>query len=186
MPDVSSPVSDPMDRIRRLSLIMQVVVIVGSLLVELGLVWIWLSPEIIMSVVLEHLGLSGSDVVLDVRARVLGFLISTLPFSLLFYALYQAFCLFAGYRRGEFFTSRAARRLRHIALSVIGGIFLKPLVQAALSAALTYGAGHGNRLIVMGFSSQGYLMGALGGLLLAIAYVMAEAVRIAEENQKII
>lgn len=177
---------EPMNRIRRLSLIMQGVVILGALFAELGLAWVWLSPAIIESFVLPRLELSSADIVLDGRTRLFGFLISSLPLTVVFYALYQAFCLFAGYRRGEIFTVRAAERLRHIALAVVAAVFMSPFVQAALSAALSFGAAPGKRAITMSFSLQDYLVATLGGLLLAIAYVMAEAVRIEKENREII
>ncbi len=186
MPDSALPAPNPIDRIRRLSLIMQGVVIAGALFAEIGLAWVWLSPGIIEWLVLPRLGLSPADITLDGTARTYGFLISSLPLTVVFYALYHAFFLFAGYRRGEIFTARAAERLRHIALAVIGAIFMSPLVQAALSATLSFGATPGNRSITMSFSLQDYLVAALGGLLLAIAYVMAEAVRIAKENREII
>lgn len=186
MSDLSLPASKPLDRIRRLSFIMQGVVIVGAVFAELGLAWVWLSPAIIESLVLQHLALSPADVVLDGRTRLFGFLISSLPLAVVFYALYQAFCLFAGYRRGEIFTLRAAERLRYIALAVVGAVFMSPFVQAALSAVLSLNAAPGKGAITISFSLQNYLVATLGGLLLAIAYVMAEAVRIADENQKII
>ena len=186
MSDSALPVSKPMDRIRRLSLIMQGAVIVGALFAELALAWVWLSPEIIETLVLPRLGLSPAEIVLDARARTFGFLISSLPLTVVFYALYHAFCLFAGYRRGEIFTVRAAERLRHIALAVVGAVFMSPFVQAALSAALSFSAAPGKRSITVSISLQDYLVATLGGLLLAIAYVMAEAVRIAKENREII
>ena len=186
MSDSALPAPNPIDRIRRLSLIMQGVVIAGALFAELALAWVWLSPGIIESIILPRLGLSPADIVLDGRTRLYGFLISSLPLTVVFYALYQAFFLFAGYRRGEIFTLRAAERLRNIALAVIGAIFMSPFVQGALSAALSFGAAPGKRAITMSFSLQDYLVAALGWLLLAIAYVMAEAVRIAKENREII
>lgn len=186
MSDFTLPASNPMDRIRRLSLIMQGVVIGGALFAELALAWVWLSPGIIESLVLPRLGLSPADITLDGTTRAYGFVISSLPLGVVFYALYHAFFLFAGYRRGEIFTVRAVERLRHIALAVVGAVFMSPFVQGALSAALSFGAAPGNRSITMSFSLQDYLVATLGGLLLAIAYVMAEAVRIAKENREII
>ena len=63
---------------------------------------------------------------------------------------------------------------------------MSPFIQAALSAALSIGAAPGARAITISISLQDYLVATLGGLLLAIAYVMAEAVRISDENREII
>lgn len=186
MSDISLPASKPMDRIRRLSVFMQVVVVVGALFAELGLAWVWLSPAGIETLILPRLDLLPGDIVLDGRIRLYGFLISSLPLTVVFYALYHAFYLFDGYRRGEIFTVKAAERLRHIAFAVIGAVLMSPFAQAALSAALSSGAAPGKRSIVVSLSLQDYMVATLGGLLLAIAYVMAEAVRISEENREII
>lgn len=48
------------------------------------------------------------------------------------------------------------------------------------------GAAPGRRHLVLQFSYNDYLVVALGGLLLAIALVMAEAGRIAKENREIV
>ena len=72
------------------------------------------------------------------------------------------------------------------ALAIIAAVLMSPLVQAALSVLLTAGAAPGRRHLVLQFSFNDYLVAALGGLLLAIALVMAEAVRIAKENREII
>ncbi len=178
--------SDSMRRIRRLSLIMQIVVVVGAVFAELGLAWIWMSPLIVEELVVSRLQIPLADVSLDGPTRALGFLISSLPLMVIFFALYQAFLLFTGYRKGEIFTSDASRRLRRIALAIIAAVLMSPVVQAALSILLTAGAAPGRRHLVLQFSFNDYLVAALGGLLLAIALVMAEAVRIAKENREIV
>lgn len=178
--------SESMRRIRRLSLIMQIVVVVGAVFAELGLAWVWMSPSIVEELVVSRLQIPLADVSLDGPTRALGFLISSLPLMVIFFALYQAFLLFAGYRKGEIFTSDASGRLRRIALAIIAAVLMSPVVQAALSILLTAGAAPGRRHLVLQFSFNDYLVAALGGLLLAIALVMAEAVRIAKENREIV
>lgn len=178
--------SESMRRIRRLSLIMQIVVVVGAVFAELGFAWVWMSPSIVEELVVSRLQIPLADVSLDGPTRALGFLISSLPLMVIFFALYQAFLLFAGYRKGEIFTSDASGRLRRIALAIIAAVLMSPVVQAALSVLLTAGAAPGRRHLVLQFSFNDYLVAALGGLLLAIALVMAEAVRIAKENREIV
>ena len=186
MPDAIDPTREPMQRIRRLSLVMQIVVVFGAVLAELGMAWVWISPTIVESVVVSRLQIPMADVTLDGQTRLIGFLISSLPLMVIFYALYQAFCLFAGYRKGEIFTVEASIRLRRIAVAILGAVAIGPFVQAALSIALTADALPGRRHLVLQFSLNDYLAATLGGLLLAIALVMPEAVRIAEENRRIV
>lgn len=186
MPDTSDLPSKPMQRIRRLSLIMQIVVVIGAVFAEFGLLWVWISPTIVENLVVARLQIPAADVSLDGPTRALGFLVSSLPLMVIFYALYHAFMLFAGYRKGEIFTSEASLRLRRIALGIIAAVVMSPVIQAILSVLLTAGAAPGHRHLVLQFSFNDYLVAALGGLLLAIALVMAEAVRIAKENREII
>lgn len=186
MANISEHVGGPMDRIRRLSLVMQCAIVLGAALAELGLAWVWLSPSIVETFVLHRLHLTPADVVLNGQVRFYGFMISSVPLLVVAYGLYHAFVLFNGFRRGLIFTADTTARLRRIALAVIAAVLMSPLVQAALSAALTFNAPPGERQIVMSFSLNDYLVATLGGLLLAIALVMAEAVRIAQENREIV
>jgi uncharacterized membrane protein len=59
---------------------------------------------------------------------------------------------------------------------------LGPLTSATLSAALSVGNPPNERAITIAFSINDYFALLVGGVLLAIATVMREAARLAEEN----
>ena len=183
---ISSTIRTPLDRVRRLSFVMQGVVVLGAVMAELGLAWVWLSPSVIEAAVLPRLQLSPESAALTGEARLLGFVVSSVPLALVFYALYQAYQLFAGYRRGEILTVRAADRLRQISYAVIAVAVTAPLVQAALGLVLSWNAASGKRHLILSLSFNDYLVAALGGLLLAIAHVMLEAAHLAQENDEIV
>lgn len=174
----------PLERVRRLSVLMQAMIVAGAGLALGGLTWAWLAPGVAERFLPQRLDMTSVVVTGDVR--IAGFLISLLPLSILFYGLYQAHQMFAGYRRGEVFTDAAAERMRGLAYSLVGVAIAHPIAQAALSVVLTWHAGPGHRQLSISLSSNDYFLAALGVLLLAIAQVMREAVRIAEENREIV
>ncbi|WP_298829217.1 DUF2975 domain-containing protein [uncultured Piscinibacter sp.] len=127
---------------------------------------------------------SLARLVVIVRALcVLGALLSLLPVALGLYALWQLWRLFAEYGAGRVFGRVALAHLRRFAWALLGIAVLAPLVRAATSVALTMGNPPGRRMLVLGFSWNDYMAVLLAAVLIAIATVMAEAVRVAEENE---
>ncbi len=56
------------------------------------------------------------------------------------------------------------------------------VVQAPISLALTWSLGHGHRAISLGFGSGDVSTLFMAGVVLVIARVMTEALRVADEN----
>ena len=99
------------------------------------------------------------------------------------YALWQLWRLFAEYGAGRVFGREAQSRLKRFAWALLAAALLAPLVRAAMSVVLTLGNPPGQRQLVIGLSWDDYLAVLLAAVLIAIATVMAEAVRVAEENE---
>ena len=59
---------------------------------------------------------------------------------------------------------------------------LGPLSSAAVFVALTYSNPPGNRQLAISLSLDNYVALIVGGVLLAVAWVMVEATRIADEH----
>lgn len=173
-------------RLSRLAAVMCFVVAIGGALSELALAWVWLSPSWITKYVAPHAGVDPALVQVDWSVQAAGFAVSMLPLGVLLYALHQAYGLFDGYRRGELFPDSAPRRLRRIGVAMIVLAVLRPLTVAALGAVLTSGNPPGQRLFVLGFSVEDYMIAVFGGLLLAIGHVMTEAKRLADDNSQIV
>jgi hypothetical protein len=174
------------DRLRRLSTFMCAVVVVGGFLAELGLIWVWLSPSAVETLVVPRLGLEGMPVTLDVWTRTMGFAVCMLPMAVLVWLLYHAYALFDGYRLGHLFTDEAPLRLRRIGLSLLALALLRPVTATLLGVVLTLSNPPGQRLFSIGISIDDYIIAAIGGLLLSIGHVMVEAKRLADENRQII
>ncbi len=143
--------------------------------------WFWTSPEWIAQTSEQLAGVR--EVTIDDRAQQLGAAASLLPIALGLYTLWQLWELFACYARGAVFSQEALVRLRRFAWALLAAAFAAPLVRGLLSMVLTMGNPPGRRMLVLGFSWDDYLAVLLATVLLAIATVMREAVRIAEENE---
>ena len=160
--------------------IVQGLCVLGACVLLAVPVWFWTSPESI-----EQLGPSIAGVrelTIDSRAMRLGAAVSMLPVALSLYGLWQLWCLFALYALGRVFDADALRRLRRFAWAVFAGALMAPLIRAAMSVVLTLGNPPGRRQLVIGLSWDDYLVVLLAIVLIAIATVMAEAVRLAQEN----
>jgi hypothetical protein len=80
------------------------------------------------------------------------------------------------------FTERAARHLQTFAITVLAQAPLGPLTATALALALSLANPPGARLLVITFSIHDYYALIVGGVLVAVATVMREAARLADEN----
>jgi hypothetical protein len=98
------------------------------------------------------------------------------------FMLWQLWRLFGAYRRGEVFSRPALQHLRRFSIGVLLLAALEPLTRTACILAVTIGNPPGQRQLVIGLSSDDYERVLIGAVLLAIASVMAEAVRVAEDH----
>jgi hypothetical protein len=69
---------------------------------------------------------------------------------------------------------------------MLASALLAPLLRAGLGVALTLGNPPGQRLLVLNLSWNDYVAILCGAVLLAVAQVMSEAVRLAEENDSFV
>ena len=165
----------------RVVLIVRALCVLGALSLIAVPLWFWASPEAIAGLAPSMVGVTEMSI--DARAQWLGATLSLLPVSLGLYALWQLWRLFTEYAGGRVFGRAALAHLRRFAWALLGTALLAPLVRAATSVALTLGNPPGRRMLVVGFSWNDYMAVLLAAVLIAIATVMAEAVRVAEENE---
>jgi Protein of unknown function (DUF2975) len=170
----------------RLSTLMCGVIVLGAVLSEIALCWIWLSPDLVKAWVAPRLLLADVPVDLSISARLWSFAICMVPMGVLLYMLRQAFLLFEAYRTGRIFAADAPVRLRRIGwcLAAIG--LLRVAVVAAVGLVLTAANPPGQRILAIAVSLDDYMIAAFGGLILAIGQVMVEANRLADDYQQIV
>ena len=207
---LSRAVYGPLDRMRRVSRVMQGMIVFGAavaLLALLGtwLLWAWLGPSVIeKDVLISGVGhwhwklekqlplrfrFPVDDAAMTDQVQLIVQIMWSLLMALVLYAFYQAYQLFAGFRCGEVLTFRAAGRLRHVSYAMLAMAVAVPIGQAVLSVVLSWNAsssGHLHVNLVLPVEASDCFIAAIAGLLLAVAYVLTEAAKIARENSEIV
>lgn len=169
--------------LRALVRLVRALALLGALLLCVLPVLFWLDPGWVRTAGAEIAGLGAHPLTLDGRALALGAAIGLLPLLLGLATLWQLWQLFGEYGAGRVFGRPAQRRLRGFALGVLALALSAPLLRAALGVALTLGNPPGQRLLVVGVGWSDYLTILGGFVLLAIAIVMDQAVRLAEDHE---
>lgn len=123
---------------------------------------------------------------LDATARAFGLFSSWLPAGVAAYALYQLWSLFGCYARAEVFTSEPVLRLRRLAMALMLMAVARPVAGTLTVLALTLNNPPGQRVLSFALAWQDYLALLFGLVLLAMAMVMREAVRVTREHAEFV
>lgn len=178
------------NRLRRFSNAMVIVTSIGIVLIAAlttvvffgNLILMFFMPDWTFDLSLARLGMPGGNLALTPGRIAAATAIVAIPVGVLLFGLWQARALFADFAEGRVFTLAGARRLRDFAACVLAQAILGPLSSAALSVALTFSNPPGNRQLAISLSLDNYVAVIVGGVLLAVAWVMVEATRIADEH----
>jgi hypothetical protein len=160
---------------------MKTITTIGIWLVAIAMIAVFFIPEWTRNFLLVHLGQAGADLPLTPGRIAAAALITAIPVGVMLYGLWQARLLFAGFAEGQLFTLTNARRLRDFAAAVLAQAVLGPLSSTALLLAFTLSDPPGQPHLGIALSSNDYVALIVGGVLLAVAWVMVEATRIADE-----
>lgn len=179
------PNADPLARLRAVSRFMLIAVTVGMVaLVALAAV-VFIVPTLTRATLVPELTPYGiADI--SANARILGFLVIALPLAVFLYGLNEVRELFKQYAKGDVLSAGAAKRLKRIAVITIIGAVLRAPTRVGLFLALTHDQTTVARTLPLRISAADLTFLLFGLLLLAIAWAMAEAARIAEEHRQII
>ncbi|WP_022720948.1 DUF2975 domain-containing protein [Rhodopseudomonas sp. B29] len=166
----------------RLSRAMEWVTTIGIVLI-VGLVGAaFVVPSWARNLLLARLGEIGGHLPLDAGNQAVAAIIIAVPVVVMLWGLLNVRALFGEFARGRVFTAAAASHLKRFGIAVLAQGALGPLTATALALALSLGNPAGKRLLVLTFSSNDYVSVIVGGVLIAVAAVMREATRIADEN----
>jgi DUF2975 family protein len=179
------PSSDPLRKLRAVSSVMTVAVTVGMAAVTVLVIAVFLIPAFTRATVLPEM-LPFRLTEISAEARWLGLAVIAVPLAVLLYALNEIRALFADYARGEILTLRAARRLKRIAWAIIVGAILRSPTRLGLFLAFTFDQPEIGRQLPVRIAVADFAFLLAGLLLLAVAWAMAEAARIAEEHSHIV
>ena len=167
-------------RLRRMALFVRILIVIGALLAVGCTVWVWIVPGHAHSQIKE-----AADVDIDqmtLHTQVAGGLWTLLPVGIALLALQRLWRLFGEYAQARVFSRRALLSLRDFARCVLAMAFVSPIYGAVLSVIVTFDRKPGTRELNLQFTSGDFTMLLIGAVLLAIASVMAEAARVAEDN----
>ena len=182
---LSRPQPAPMDRVRRIARWVRAMALVGGIvLLALG-VTLWMSPTWVAKVAASEAGIDMTSPVTPAMQWG-GALVGMVPVSLGLFALFQVWQLFGDYGRGAIFTPGATLRLRRLAWSLIGVAATQVVARTATGLVLTMNNPPGQKMLVIRLSSHDYVLLLFGVLLLAIAWVMVEATRLAQEHAEFV
>lgn len=125
--------------------------------------------------------LAQGELTLATRARMAGSVVPQAIVALML--LWQLWHLFGEYLRGTVFSARALQCLSRFAWWLLALSLAQPLSQALMSVAISWDNPPGQRVLLVTINSNDYAL-VLGALVfIAIARVMREAARVAEENE---
>jgi hypothetical protein len=182
----SVPAEAPaMDRVRHIARWVRGLSLLGGI-VMLGVgVSLWTSPSWLAAAAKEA-GLGHARMTITPDVQWMAAAIGMLPVAAGLFALLQVWRLFGDYANGAIFTAGATSRLRRLAWGVLGLALAQVLARSGAALVLTLHNPPGQRMLVLSLSSHDYVLLMFGVLLLAIAWVMVEATRLARENAEFV
>ena len=175
-----------LERIQRLSRLMRRLILAGIVIDLGGVIALWASDYMVRASLLPGLGLTPEQITLTFDARLLGFGLSLPAAGIMLALLVESFHLFGDYADGRIFTPAAIGRLGRLARGVLLLAALQPPLHTLHVLVLTMHNPPGHRLLSLGVSSGELALAFVGGLLLAVSWVMQEASRIATENSEFV
>jgi Protein of unknown function (DUF2975) len=173
----------PSTKLARLSRVMSVLSLLGMIVIPALVTTIFLLPDSTQFFMfrLDHLGTDlSSKIPLALRLEALA--CEAVPLGFTVWAMWSLYRLFASYAQGRVFSPEPLRYLNNVASALFLGVLAEFVMQAPISYLLTWYLGPHHREISLSFGSNDAAWLFIAGTVLAIARVMAEARRVADEN----
>ena len=171
-------------RIRRVSAVMKAVCTVGVVAIPGAAAVFW--AVVPLEVVRSLPGVGFDVAALPPVSRALAFLATMIPGAFAVFGLAALRRLFEAYRRGAIFAAGNARQLRAFAGSVLAAALARIVSMPVLSVVLSWHNPPGGRALAITVSSDDIATLFVGFLFLVVAWIMAEAHRLAEDSAQIV
>lgn len=156
-------------------------------LLTLGMLFYWLLTP--AAQLLTQAGVrSSAPLSLGMGLRLSAFLIAMIPLGALIIGLLSARRTFRHLAQVQVFSTKTVCGLKSFAVAVACSALLKPIAEAALSvlSVLLSSQAAGQKSLVLTVGSDRLLSLIFAGTVAVIAWIMAEAVSIADENKQFI
>jgi hypothetical protein len=182
---------DPLHRLRAISRVLAAVTGTAMVVVALVVAGAWIIPAFTEVTLVPRLG-RYREFFNDPSARFVTLAVILTLLGIFLFALDQARRLFAEFAAGEILTVRAAEKLQRISYAVITASIFRPVAHVALRSAFALDPAGGGRGLRMHWvlslrdvlDNVAFLFAGL--LLLAIAWALTEAARIADDYRQIV
>ena len=179
------PMNPRFTKIRRASVALRVVVILGMVgIVALLAMLIALPTALEAIVALDPGNISEGGIN---RAERFGLwcvmVLASLP---TLYALNQLRLLFTAYAQGDILSARAATCLSRFGQGLLAMCVAGVLAETLKALVLTWGNVPGNRQLVLSASDSTYALALMGGFMIVIGWAMSEAAAIDSEMREIV
>ncbi len=170
-----------------LSRIMAWLSVIGFVLQPIVVITIFADPDHShwLKLDMDHLGATLNAAV-PLAARVVAMACALAATAFTMWALWSLSRLFFLYARGRVFSRDALSALNHVAVALFASVIVGFVMHAPISLALTWYRGADHRSIALSFGSQDVATLFMAGAVLVIAKVMAEARRVADENESFV
>lgn len=121
------------------------------------------------------------------RSRVLAMLVDLASMLPMLFGMYLLIQVFGDYYQQRVFTSENTKRYSWISLLyILDGLFVSPITGGLMSVALTMENPPGDRMLNISFGNNNIETLVHGLIALAVFYVMAEALKLKEEQEMVI
>jgi hypothetical protein len=182
IPALVPPRPAPQARFQRIARLARALILAGGALFVANALGTWFFPDYAAHVIASLVEVR-IDAPLGPLTRVVYVLWDIPSLAVILMALLRLWQLFGEYLQSRVFSARALASLHGFARWELAAALLSPVYRAGLSVIVSWQNGPGRRELTINLSSDDYLMLLLGVVLLAISGVMAEAARIAEDNE---
>jgi hypothetical protein len=132
-----------------------------------------------------HMGHLGAPLTgtIPLNDRLLALLCEGVPTAFATWAMIALAQLFRCFGAGEIFTAQPLKQLSHVTVALFANVLTSFVAQAPISYFFTHANPPGHREITLSLGSDDAQLLFLAGVALVIARVMAEARRMADENE---
>ncbi len=148
---------------------------------------VFLAPNIgrALDIEIHH---TGADITMAIpfAYRLAALVVDLIPTALVVWALIELYRLFQHYAKGEVFSRAALGHLNRVAALMFWQVLVSFIAQAPISYLLSLYRPAGHREISLGLGSNDFAFLFMAGVVLVIARVMAEARRMADENESFV
>ena len=179
---LTPPRTSPQARFQRTARIGRALVLAGTALFLVNALATWFIPDYAVNVI-KRIGHAGVIGPLTTTTRMLYALWDIPSLAVILAALWRLWQLFGEYLQSRIFSARALASLRSFARWTLAAAFFSPFHRAVMSVLVTLQNGPGKRELTLDLTSDDFMTLLLGVVILAISSVMAEAARIAEDNE---